>query len=222
MIICEAVQIILLPQTVGFESRLFVFLEDQTKTNMETLLGIAIGIGLSAACGFRVFVPLLMMNLASLIGQLHLSSGFAWIGSYYATVAFGTATIAEVLGYYIPWLDHVLDIVATPAAIIAGTITTASMVTDISPFLKWTLALIAGGGIAGLVQGTTVTLRAKSSVSTAGIGNPLVSTLELVGSIITALLAILVPILCLALIGFLCIFVIRKAGRLIFGKMKMT
>ena len=127
---------------------------------METLLGIAVGIGLSAACGFRVFVPLLVMNLASLSGQLHLSSGFAWIGSYYATVAFGTATIVEVLGYYIPWFDHVLDIVATPAAIIAGTITTASLVTDMSPFLKWTLALIAGGGIAGLVQGTTVALRA--------------------------------------------------------------
>jgi len=185
---------------------------------METLLGIAVGIGLSAACGFRVFVPLLVMNLASLSGQLHLSSGFAWIGSYYATVAFGTAMVVEVLGYYIPWLDHVLDIVATPAAIIAGTIATASMVTNMSPFLKWTLALIAGGGIAGLVQGTTVALRAKSSVLTAGIGNPLVSTLELVGSIITALLAILVPILCLALIAFLCIFVMRKAGRLVFGK----
>ncbi len=185
---------------------------------MDTLLGIAVGIGLSAACGFRVFVPLLVMNLASLSGQLHLSSGFSWIGSYYATVAFGTATIAEVLGYYIPWIDHILDMVATPAAIIAGTITTASMVTDVSPFLKWTLALIAGGGIAGLVQGSTVALRAKSSLSTAGIGNPLVSTLELVGSIITALLAILVPILCLALIAFLCIFVIRKVGRLVFGK----
>ena len=221
MIICEVVQIILLPQTVGFESRLFAFLEDHTETNMETLLGIAVGIGLSAACGFRVFVPLLVMNLTSLSGLLHLSSGFAWIGSYYATVAFGTATIAEVLGYYIPWLDHILDIVATPAAIIAGTIATASMVTDMSPFLKWTLALIAGGGIAGLVQGTTVTLRAKSSVSTAGIGNPLVSTLELVGSVITALLAILVPILCLVLIGFLCIFVIRTAGRLIFRRTKM-
>ncbi len=147
---------------------------------METLLGIAIGIGLSAACGFRVFVPLLVMNLASLGGHLHLSSGFAWIGSYYATVAFGTATIAEVLGYYIPWFDHVLDIVATPAAMIAGTIATASTVTDMTPFLKWTLALIAGGGIAGLMQGTTVALRTQSSVSTAGIGNPLVSTLELV------------------------------------------
>jgi len=189
---------------------------------METLLGIAVGIGLSAACGFRIFVPLLMMNLASMSGQLHLSSGFAWIGSYYATVAFSSATMVEVLGYYIPWLDHVLDIAATPAAIIAGTIATASLVTDMSPFLKWTLALIAGGGIAGLVQGTTVALRAKSSVLTVGIGNPLVSTLELVGSIIIALLAILVPILCLALIAFLSIFVMCKAGRLVFGRIRMT
>jgi len=189
--------------------------------NMETLLSIAVGISLSAACGFRVFVPLLVMNLASQSGQLHLSSGFEWIGSYYATVAFGAATIVETLGYYIPWLDHVLDIVATPSAIIAGIVATASTVTDLSPFLKWTLALIAGGGMAGLVQGTTVALRTKSLVSTAGIGNPLVSTLELVGSMITALLAILAPILCLALIAFVSIYVIRKAGRLIFGRIKM-
>ena len=185
---------------------------------METLLGIAVGIGLSAACGFRVFVPLLVMNLASLSGLLHLSPGFAWMESYYATVAFGTATIVEVLGYYIPWLDHVLDVIATPATVIAGTVATASTVTTMSPFLKWTLALIAGGGVAGLVQGTTVALRATSSASTAGIGNPLVSTLELVASVITALLAILVPVLCLVLIGFLCCFVIVKAGRLVFGK----
>jgi hypothetical protein len=189
---------------------------------METLLGIAVGIGLSAACGFRVFVPLLVMNLASQSGQIHLSPGFAWIGSYEATVAFSTATVVEVLGYYIPWLDHVLDAVATPASVIAGTVITASMVTGLSPFLKWTLALIAGGGIAGLVQGATVLLRAKSFVSTAGIGNPLVSTLELVGSIITALLAVLVPVLCLVLIAVACTFVISKAGRFIFRRTKVT
>ncbi len=187
---------------------------------METILGIAVGIGLSAACGFRVFVPLLVMNLASLSGHLHLSPGFAWIGSNYATVAFGTATVVEALGYYIPWLDHFLDLIATPAAVIAGIVATASTVTDLSPFLKWTLALIAGGGIAGLVQGTTVALRAKSLLSTAGIGNPFVSTLELIGSMITALLAILAPILCLALIAMVCIFVIRRAGRFIFRRMK--
>jgi hypothetical protein len=189
---------------------------------VETILGIAVGIGLSAACGFRIFVPLLIMNMAAINGFLHLSPGFAWIGTPYATLAFTTATIAEILGYYIPWFDHVLDIVATPAAIIAGTIVTASVVTDISPFLKWTLSLIAGGGIAGLVQGATVALRTKSSLSTGGIANPIVSTMELAGSIITAFLALLVPVLTIVLIGFLCFLVFRKVGRLIFGRRKST
>jgi hypothetical protein len=186
----------------------------------ETLLGIAIGIGLSAACGFRVFVPLLVMNLAVLTGHLHLSPGFEWIGSDYATVAFVTATLVEVLAYYVPWLDHFLDLIASPAAIIAGMVVTASVVMDISPFLRWTLAIIAGGGTAAIVQGATVALRAKSSALTAGTGNVFVSSIELAGSMITALLAVIVPIICLVLIALLCIFVIRKAGHLFFGKMK--
>jgi hypothetical protein len=186
--------------------------------DMETLLGIAIGIGLSAACGFRVFVPLLVMNLAVLTGHLHLSPGFEWIGSYYATAAFVTATLVEVLAYYVPWLDHVLDLIASPAAIIAGMVVTASVVMDISPFLKWTLAIIAGGGTAAMVQGATVALRTKSSALTAGTGNVFVSSAELAGSVITALLAVIVPIVCLILIALLCIFVIWKAGRLFFGK----
>jgi hypothetical protein len=187
----------------------------------ETLLGIAVGIGLSAACGFRVFVPLLVMNLASLTGNLHLSPGFEWIGSDYATIAFGTATLAEVLAYYFPWLDHILDLIASPAAMIAGTIATASMVTDMSPFLKWTLAIIAGGGAAAIVQGATVALRTKSSVLTAGLGNPLVASAELGGSLFTALLAILVPILCLILIALICIFVVWKVGGFFLGRMKI-
>jgi hypothetical protein len=188
---------------------------------METLLGIPIGIGLSAACGFRVFVPLLVMNLASLTGHLHLGPGFEWIGSHYATVAFGTATLAEILAYYIPWLDHILDVITSPAAVIAGTIVTASMVIDMSPFLKWTLGIIAGGGVAAIVQGTTVALRTKSSALTAGMGNPLVATGELAGSLITALLAIIVPILCLILIALLCIFVTWKVGRFFLGRIKI-
>ena len=187
----------------------------------ETLLGIAIGIGLSAACGFRVFVPLLVMNLAVLTGHLHLSPGFEWIGSYYATAAFVTATLVEILAYYVPWLDHVLDLIASPAAIIAGMVVTASVVMDISPFLRWTLAIIAGGGTAAMVQGATVTLRAKSSALTAGTGNVFVSSVELAGSMITAVLAVIVPMICLVLIALLCIFVIWKAGRLVIGRMKI-
>lgn len=193
----------------------------ETEMFSETLLGIAVGIGLSAACGFRVFLPLLVMNLASLTGHLHLSPGFEWIGTPYASIAFGTATLVEVLAYTIPWLDHILDLIASPAAIIAGIIATASMVMELSPFLKWTLALIAGGGAAAIVQGVTVILRTKSSALTAGTGNFLFSSLELVGSIITALLAMIVPILCLVLIALLCIFVIWKAGGLFLGRMKI-
>jgi len=166
-------------------------------------------------------VPLLVMNLASLTGHLHLSPGFEWIGSHYTSIAFGTATLVEVFAYYIPWLDHILDLIASPAAIIAGILATASMVMDLSPFLKWTLALIAGGGAAAIVQGMTLVLRTKSSALTAGTGNVFVSSLELVGSIITALLAVIVPIVCLVLIALLCIFVIWKAGRFFIGRMKI-
>jgi len=180
-----------------------------------------VGIGLSAACGFRVFVPLLAMNVAALTGYLQLAPGFEWIGSYPATIAFGTATIVEIFTYYIPWLDHLLDLVTSPAAIIAGTMATASMVTEMSPFLKWTLAIIAGGGAAALFQGATVALRTKSSALTGGIGNPLVSTAEVVGSIVTSLLAIIVPIFCLLLLALFCFWIIRKTGRLFLGRIKI-
>jgi len=161
------------------------------------------------------------MNLASLTGHLHLSPGFEWIGSHYCTIAFGTATLVEVLAYYIPWLDHILDLFASPAAIIAGIVASASMVTELSPFLKWALALIAGGGVAAMVQGVTVLLRTKSSALTAGTGNGVISSLELVGSILTALLAVIVPLICVALIAVLCTFVIWKAGRFFVGRIRI-
>src|SRR5438876_9605685 len=140
---------------------------------MDTALSICVGIGLSAACGFRVFVPLLIMSIASLSGHLTLASQFQWIGTYPALIAFGVATALEIGGYYIPWLDHLLDTMATPAAIVAGTVVTAAIVTNTSPMLKWTLAIIAGGGAAGLVQGTTVLARGVSTATTGGLGNPL-------------------------------------------------
>src|SRR5579864_4751189 len=151
---------------------------------METFLSICVGIGLSAASGFRVFVPLLVMSIASLSGHLTLAHGFEWIGTYPAMTAFAVATCLEIAGYYVPWLDHLLDTMATPAAIVAGTIVTASAVADMSPFLKWTLAVIAGGGAAGLVQSATVVTRGASAVTTGGLANPVVSTFELGGAVL--------------------------------------
>ncbi len=174
---------------------------------METLLSICVGIGLSAACGFRVFVPLLVMSIAALSGHLTLAHGFEWIGSYPALVAFAVATCLEIAGYYIPWVDHLLDTVATPAAIIAGTLVSASLVADVSPFLRWALAIIAGGGAAGMVQATSVLTRGASSAGTAGLGNPLVATAELAGSLLTSIFALLAPVFVLLVLGvFLFLF----------------
>jgi hypothetical protein len=180
---------------------------------METLLSVCVGIGLSAACGFRVFLPLLVMSIASLSGHLALAHGFEWIGTYPAMTAFAVATCLEIAGYYVPWLDHLLDTMATPAAIVAGTIVTASAVADMSPFLKWTLAVIAGGGAAGLVQSATVVTRGASTVSTGGLGNPLVATLELVGAAVTSVLAIVAPVLAVALLLIVFFAVVRKVWR---------
>src|SRR6187455_1340592 len=113
---------------------------------MDLFLSLCIGIGLSAACGFRVFVPLLVIGIAAKSGPLAFVPAFPWIGTDAALVTFAVATCLEIGAYYIPWLDHALDVIATPAAIVAGTIATASMVGDMSPFMKWTLAVIAGGG----------------------------------------------------------------------------
>ena len=178
---------------------------------METVLSICVGIGLSAACGFRVFVPLLVMSIASLSGHLTLAHGFAWIGTYPALISFSIATALEIGGYYLPWLDHLLDTIATPAAIVAGTIVTASAVGDMSPFLRWTLAVIAGGGAAGLVQGATVMTRAASGVTTGGLANPVISTIELAGATITSILAVVAPIAAVLLIAAVGLIFGRKA-----------
>jgi hypothetical protein len=173
---------------------------------METLLSLCVGLGLSAACGFRIFVPLLIVSMASMSGHLALAPGFQWIGTYPALAAFGAATVFEIAGYYIPWVDHFLDALATPAAVVAGTIVTAALVHDMSPFLRWTLAVIAGGGAAGLVQGATILTRGASLVTTGGLGNPLVATAELGGAVATSAMALLAPILAVfVVIGLLCV-----------------
>jgi hypothetical protein len=177
---------------------------------MDWLFSFAIGLGLSATCGFRVFVPLFGISLAAQTGHLALAPGFDWLAAPGATTAFGIATLLEVAAYYIPWVDNVLDTVATPAAVVAGTIITASMVGDVSPLLRWSLAVIAGGGAAGVVQGGTVMLRGTSTVTTAGLGNPILATGELISSTLGTILSIALPFLALALIVTLVCVVARR------------
>jgi len=169
-------------------------------TTFEVLLNVALGLGLAAACGFRIFVPMLVLGGASASGYLQLSESFSWIGTTPALIIFGVATALEIGAYFIPWLDNALDTVGAPAAVVAGTVVAASAITGMDPMLKWSLALIAGGGAAGTVHGGLALLRAGSTAATGGLANPLISAAESGGSILLSFLAILVPFAGLAIV----------------------
>lgn len=179
---------------------------------MGTALSIALGLGLAAACGFRVFAPLLVVAIAARAGALDLGGEFAWIESTPALIVLAVATVLEVVAYYVPWLDNLLDSVATPAAIVAGGVLAASVVTGMEPWLKWTLAVIAGGGLAGMVQLSTTAARGASTLVTGGLGNAGLATLELVGSVGLALLSIFWPLVALVVVALVLLVVVRWRG----------
>ncbi|MGB8327249.1 MAG: DUF4126 domain-containing protein, partial [Steroidobacteraceae bacterium] len=168
--------------------------------HMDLLISVALGIGLAAATGFRLFVPLLVLALAAWTGHVHLAASFAWLGTPPAIAMLGVAAVAEVSAYYVPGVDHLLDVIAAPAALVAGTVAAAAVITDLPPLVKWTTAVIAGGGAAGLTQGMTTLLRAKSTIATGGLGNPLVASGELGGALGISLLAISMPFVAVALV----------------------
>lgn len=177
--------------------------------NFETILSVFVGLGLATAAGFRVFVPLLVVSIAARMGTIPLSPEFSWLASSPALIAFSVATVVEVLAYYIPFVDNFLDAITSPLAVVAGTVLTASVVTDIDPFFKWTMAIIAGGGMAGLVQAKSVVARGISSATTAGFANPLVSTVELGGAVTTATVSVLMPVIALVLVFAVLVWMLR-------------
>jgi hypothetical protein len=180
---------------------------------MDYVLSLFLGIGLSASCGFRVFVPLLVANVASLSGYLPVNAGFEWMGSWVAFGVLVVATLMEIGAYYIPWLDNLLDSIALPIAFVAGTLLTTSVLGESSPLLRWVLGLIVGGGSAGVVQAGTSLIRLGSTATTGGLGNPVVATIENVLATVVAILTIWLPLIIGVLAVLFVIYLIRKISR---------
>ncbi|RFS16757.1 DUF4126 domain-containing protein [Emticicia sp. C21] len=176
----------------------------------EFLISLCVGIALSACSGFRIFVPMLIGNLATRFGVLDLSQGFEWLASPAATYILGAATLAEILAYYIPVVDNLLDTIAMPASFVAGTILTTSFLKIDSPELKWTLGIVAGGGMAGTIQAGTSLLRLASTKFTGGFGNSILATIENFISIILSALTLWIPVFIAILCIILFFFLIRK------------
>nr|WP_243901648.1 DUF4126 domain-containing protein [Acinetobacter bereziniae] len=174
---------------------------------IETLLSLCIGVGLSAACGFRVFVPLLVMSIASLMGWFEPMKGFEWLAIPSVCIGLAVATVCEIGAYYIPWVDNALDTIATPAAMVAGTLTTMAVSSgEMSQFASWAAAIIVGGGTATAVQMGTVAVRGLSTATTGGIANPVVSTGEWIGAIVVSVLSLIVPVL-VVIVGIIAVVI---------------
>ena len=172
-------------------------------SELDLALSVALGVGLAAATGLRLFLPMLVASAAAYTGHLPLSENFAWLGTLPAIILLGVAAAVEVLAYYIPGVDNLLDALATPAAFVAGTVIAAAVMTDLPPMVKWAAAIIAGGGVAGVTQSVTALVRAKSTAFTGGLGNPVVATAEVGGSLLVSLLALAAPVLTLAAVVLL-------------------
>lgn len=178
-------------------------------TELETVQLIVIAVALSAVCGLRVFVPPLFLSIATQLGWISVAGDFQWMATPEAAFAFGAAVLLEVSSYYIPVLDNLFDTIASPLAVVAGSVIAASQLFGIELFAEqpvagWAVAVIAGGGLAGIIQAVTVAVRAVSTSMTAGLGNAVVATLELIGSIVFAVLSVVVPFVAVTLlIGFI-------------------
>jgi hypothetical protein len=187
--------------------------EEALVSELELGLSAALGVGLAAAAGFRLFLPMLVMSVAANLGYLPLGEGFAWIGTPAAMTAFAVAALAEIAAYYVPVVDNLLDGLATPAAFLAGTLVSAAVMVDLPPLVKWTAAIVAGGGVAGLTQGLTAAARANSTVLTGGFGNAAVATAEIVGALVVSLLALAAPVLAILLVALFLWFSFRLIRR---------
>ena len=166
----------------------------------DTIFSILVGIGLAASVGFRIFIPLLALSLASYFNVIPLNESWQWVGSSAAIIILGVATLVEIFAYFIPILDNLLDTIAVPLAAFAGTAVMVATVSNLDPTFTWALAIIAGGGTAAAIKGSTSTTRLASTTATAGITNPLISTVETGTSIIMAVFAIFIPIIAIILI----------------------
>jgi hypothetical protein len=162
-----------------------------------------------------VFLPLFLTSIAAHAGWVELSGSFEWLDTMPAILMLGVAALLEVLAYYVPGVDNVLDTVATPAAVVAGSVVAAAVMTDLPPIVKWTTAIIAGGGAAGITQGITAMLRAKSTALTGGLGNSVVASGELGGAALVTILAIAFPLVALVVVILFCWLAVKLVRRML-------
>lgn len=161
------------------------------------VLPLFLGLGLAAACGFRAFLPLLLLSAAvhfDLAG-LSVNQSFAWIGSTNALIALSIAAAVELLADVIPYVDNLVSLIGNVTGPVAGAVAAGSVFTSADPSTAAIAGIIVGAPTALAFSATQTGVRAVSTATTGGIANPFISVIESTLTFFMALLAILLPIL---------------------------
>jgi len=169
------------------------------------------GLTLAAPAGVNAYIPLLAVALAERFGWLHLDAPYDLLGSWWAIALIAVLLVVEVTADKVPGVDHVNDAVQTvvrPAA--GGLLAVAASGRGTASSV---LLLVAGILIAGGVHAVKASARPVVNVSTAGIGAPVVSTVEDVGALIVTVMALVVPLLALAVILGLVVWAVVAVRR---------
>lgn len=185
---------------------------------------IALGIALSACCGFRIFIPMLAAAIGAYNHWFNFSADMQWLGTVSAIVCFATAAAVEVGAYYFPFLDNILDAMAAPLAIAAGTVLAFAILPAAGnePLLRWVMALIAGGSTAGTIHVGTGLLRLFSTKATLGVGNPVVASGENAVAVTASILSFIVPLIIASILLLVVTWIAYKGyKRLSSGKSRM-
>jgi small basic protein len=172
------------------------------ETLAEFLPALALAIALAASAGLRAWLPLLLAGGLARLGVLDLGPSFQFLASTKALVLFGVATAIEIVGDKIPAVDHALDVIGTPLRPAAGALLAASVLGTVTdPLTSLVVGTAVGAPSALMPHAVKSAVRAASTTVTGGIANPLLSFVEDAISLVTFILAVLVPLLVVALLG---------------------
>lgn len=173
-----------------------------TASLSEFLPALALAIALAASAGLRAWLPLLLAGGLARAGVLDLGPSFAFLSSNKALLIFGVATAVELLGDKIPAVDHALDVIGTPLRPAAGALLAASVLGTVSdPLTALVLGTAVGAPSALVPHALKTGLRTASTALTGGLANPVISFIEDGVSVALVVLAVLVPLLVIALLG---------------------
>jgi hypothetical protein len=162
---------------------------------MDSFIGIFTSFGLSTSAGLNAYLPLLIVALVGRFTDwIHLNEPFHVLTSWWVIGVLVVLTTIEILADKIPVVDTANDTIQTFVRPVAGAIlfaANANAIADVHPIL----AMICGLLVAGTVHVVKATARPVVTATTAGVGNPVVSTGEDIVAGITAFLSILLPVL---------------------------